>query len=145
VDERGFCFYTNHESRKGRELAANPRAALVFYWAEQERQVRVEGEVVFTSDAESDEYFHSRPVGSRIGAWASNQSDVIADRSVLEEAWHTYEKEYPNGDPPRPPHWGGYRLLPDLVEFWQGRSSRLHDRVRYRREGSDWLVERLAP
>src|SRR5579859_5763232 len=146
VDERGFVFFTNYESRKGRELAANPYASLLFYWIELERQVRVEGRIVKTSAQESDTYFASRPLGSRIGAWASEQSEVIESRAVLE----TRERELiaKFGDnPPRPPHWGGYRLVPEAIEFWQGRPSRLHDRLLFTRssESSDWQISRLSP
>lgn len=145
-DDRGFVFFSNYESTKGRQLASNPRAALVFYWFELERQVRITGRVDRVSEAESDEYFASRPPGSRIGAWASRQSEVIADRSALEQAASEVRSRFPDGDIPRPPHWGGYRLLPEEVEFWQGRADRLHDRLRYRRdlEGA-WLLERLSP
>src|ERR1700677_1996620 len=146
VDERGFMFFTNYESRKGRELADNPHASLLFYWIELERQVRIEGTVVKASAAESDQYYESRPLGSRIGAWASEQSQVIESRAVLEAREKEISAKY--GDqPPRPPHWGGYRLVPDAIEFWQGRPSRLHDRLLYTRavEGGDWQIARLSP
>ena len=144
-DERGFTFFTNYQSRKGRELDANPHAALVFFWPELERQVRVEGRVVLTTEEESDAYYHSRPSGARIGAWASPQSEVIPDRSTLERAVEELEARHAHGPIPRPPHWGGYRVVPEVVEFWQGRPSRLHDRIRYRRQDEGWVVERLAP
>jgi pyridoxamine 5'-phosphate oxidase len=145
-DDAGFVFFTNYESRKGRELAANPYASLLFYWIELERQVRVEGRIVKTSAAESDTYFASRPLGSRIGAWASNQSQLIESRSQLETREREISLQY--GDqPPRPPHWGGYRLVPEAIEFWQGRPSRLHDRLLYTRasETGDWHISRLSP
>ena len=144
-DEQGITWFTNHDSRKGRELAANPWAALQFYWVELERVVRIEGRVDKVSDAESDAYFASRPLDSRIGAWASPQSQVIASRAVLVANAARYGARFLL-HPPRPPHWGGYRLHPDCWEFWQGRKSRLHDRLRYRL-GSDrqWIRERLAP
>lgn len=145
-DERGFVFFSNYESSKGKELESNPRAALVFYWFELERQVRITGRVERVSEGESDEYFASRPLGSRVSAWASHQSEVIDDRSALERAAAEVRSRYAEGDIPRPPHWGGYRLDPDEVEFWQGRADRLHDRLRYRRHRrGDWLLERLSP
>jgi pyridoxamine 5'-phosphate oxidase len=144
ADPRGFVFYTNYQSRKGRELAANPRAVLVFHWTELEREVRIEGAVEKTSAAESDEYFSSRPLGSRHAAIASPQSAVVANRAALETRFAEIEKT--QGDTPaRPVHWGGYRLNPIAVEFWQGRPNRLHDRLLYSRTGERWTVSRLAP
>ena len=145
-DDRGFVFYTNYESRKGRELAANPYAALVLFWGVLERQVRLEGRVTRVSPEESDAYFASRPPASRIGALASRQSELLASRAALEARVAALEAHYGGGEIPRPEHWGGYRLEPDAVEFWQGRRSRLHDRIRYRREtGGVWVRERLSP
>ena len=145
-DEKGFMFFTNYESRKGQELAENPRATLLFFWKELERQVRVEGKVVKVAPAVSDEYFDSRPVGSRIGAIASPQSRVIPGREVLEEKVKSLEAQYLQHAPQRPEHWGGYLVVPEKVEFWQGRSSRLHDRLLYTLEpAGSWKIERLAP
>ncbi len=144
VDPRGFVFYTNYASRKGRDLEARPVAALAFLWKELERQVRIEGRVEKVSAAESDAYFATRPLGSRIGAWASPQSEAIDARAWLEERWARLAREH-GESPPRPPHWGGYRLLPERVEFWQGRASRLHDRIAYRRGEGGWTISRLAP
>jgi pyridoxamine 5'-phosphate oxidase len=146
-DERGFVFFTDYRSRKGAELEANPRAALVFYWAELDRQVRITGGVSLTSAEESERYFRSRPLGSRLGAWASHQSQVIPGRAALEADLREVEARFSDGDVPLPAHWGGYRVVPDVIEFWQGRESRLHDRIRYVREkgGRGWRVERLSP
>ncbi len=143
-DQRGIVWYTNYDSRKGQELAGNPFAALQFHWVELERVVRIEGRMEKISDAESDAYFHSRPLDSRIGAWASPQSQVIDGRTVLVTNAAKYAAQFML-NPPRPPHWGGYRLVPDEWQFWQGRRSRLHDRLRYRINEGDWLRERLAP
>jgi pyridoxamine 5'-phosphate oxidase len=144
ADENGFSFFTNYESQKGKELAVRPQAALLFHWHELERQIRIQGVVERVSAAESDEYFHSRPSASRIGAWASPQSSAIPNREFLEEAEKRFKVEF--GDaPPRPEYWGGYRLRPTEMEFWQGRPSRLHDRIYYKLDGSTWKVSRLAP
>jgi pyridoxamine 5'-phosphate oxidase len=145
-DEKGFVFYTNYESAKGRELAENPKASLLFFWKELERQIRITGIVEKVSAAESDEYFLSRPTGSQIGAWASPQSHVIENRSWLENNVKMLEEKLSKESVTRPPHWGGYRVKPVIIEFWQGRSSRLHDRLQYSlQENGTWKIERLAP
>ena len=147
ADARGFVFFTNYDSRKGRELARDPRAALLLFWVELERQVRIEGVTERVSAAESDAYFASRPRLSRFGAWASPQSATIDGRAILEERFAQVAARYADESAPvpRPPNWGGYRLVPDLFEFWQGRRSRLHDRILYRRAADAWAIERLAP
>ena len=148
VDARGFRFYTNYESRKGTQLAQNPHAALVFWWPPLERQVRIEGTAARLPDDESTEYFRSRPWGSRLGAWASPQSRVVESREALEDNLDAVEAKYEDAETiPRPPHWGGYVVQPTAIEFWQGRSNRLHDRLRYRRPSldDDWTLDRLAP
>jgi pyridoxamine 5'-phosphate oxidase len=145
LDEAGVAFYTNYDSPKAADLAARPYAAAVFVWIPHERQIRVSGPVTRLSAEETAAYFAQRPRGSQIGAWASPQSQVIASRAVLDAAVAETEARFAGRDVPPPPHWGGYRLVPDAVEFWQGRADRLHDRVRFRREGELWLVERLAP
>jgi len=145
-DEKGFVFYTNYNSKKGKELNENPFAAMVFCWLDLERQIRIEGKIEKLSPEASDQYFQSRPKGSQIGAWASPQSDVINDRSLLENNVEKLKAKYKDAEAlPRPEHWGGYRLVPDLVEFWQGRSSRLHDRINYHLDEGEWKLERLAP
>jgi pyridoxamine 5'-phosphate oxidase len=144
-DHRGFVFFTNYESRKGIELQNNPHAALLFYWAELERQVRIEGEAEKASPEESEEYFRSRPTDSQLGAWASRQSSVLPNRSVLEQAVVGLKARFRNQNVPRPHFWGGFRLHPQMIEFWQGRPNRLHDRLRYARTDGAWRIERLSP
>lgn len=145
-DERGFVFFTNYNSRKGQELAVNPYAALVFWWAELERQVRITGCVEKTSETESNQYFYSRPENSRLGAWASDQSEVIPNREFLEQRMQDFQSKFANQEIPRPPHWGGWRIVPTEMEFWQGRPSRLHDRLLYRRlDNGSWQIQRLSP
>jgi pyridoxamine 5'-phosphate oxidase len=143
-DDDGFVFYTNYNSRKGQELHENPRACLLFYWPQLWRQVRIEGRVERVSAEESDQYFHSRPLGSKTGAWASNQSQTIASREELEKRFEEFDSKFAD-NVPRPPHWGGYRVKPEVIEFWQGRENRLHDRLRYTKQNGNWIVERLAP
>jgi pyridoxamine 5'-phosphate oxidase len=144
-DQRGFVFFTDYRSRKGQELEANPQAALVFYWGELERQVRITGTVERTTLQESEAYYRTRPLGSRLGAWVSHQSQVISSRGQLETGLREVEQRFSRAEVPLPPYWGGYRLRPVEVEFWQGRESRLHDRIRYTREGERWRIERLSP
>ncbi|MCI0423988.1 MAG: pyridoxamine 5'-phosphate oxidase, partial [Acidobacteria bacterium] len=145
-DEWGFVFFTNYESRKGRELTENPHAALVFYWIELERQVCINGQVSRVQAEESESYFHSRPVGSQLGAWASRQSQVVSGRAVLEDRLEQLTQEFRNKPIPLPPYWGGFRIAPSALEFWQGRPNRLHDRLRYTLQtGNQWLIERLSP
>ncbi len=144
-DDRGFVFYTNYEGGKARDLLENPRAALLFYWGELERQVRIEGRAERIAAEESDAYFASRPRGSQLGAWASEQSRPVADRAALEARLREVERRFGEGEVPRPPFWGGYRVKPEIIEFWQGRENRLHDRLLYRRENGGWEIERLQP
>jgi pyridoxamine 5'-phosphate oxidase len=144
-DEDGFVFYTNYKSRKGEEIDSNPSAALLFFWPELERQIRIEGVLSKQSSEESDNYFKSRPRTSKVGAWTSSQSKVIANRTVLDEEYLKFSNKYPGEDVPRPTHWGGYVLKAVSIEFWQGRPSRLHDRILFTKENNDWKIERLAP
>jgi len=143
-DERGFVFFTNYESHKGQDLTANNRAALLFFWPELERQIRIQGRVEKVSAADSEEYYRSRPLASRISAWASPQSQVLPSRTALEARVAAFEAEH-GENPPRPAHWGGYRVVPQVMEFWQGRRDRLHDRIQYRLNNAVWKIERLAP
>jgi len=146
ISEHGFVFYTNYGSEKGRHLEENPRAALNLFWEPLERQIRIDGRVEKTSREESEEYFHSRPIGSQLGAWASRQSEVIASRAALEAQLARATEQYGSGEVPLPPHWGGYIVVPGTIEFWQGRANRLHDRFRYARQADgSWLIERLSP
>lgn len=145
ADPRGFSFFTNYESAKGRQLDSRPRAALVFHWGALDRQVRIAGRVERVSRAESEEYFATRPYGSQLGAWASKQSSPLDSRITLEGLVREMEQRYSEGSVPTPPHWGGYRVIPDEVEFWQGQLNRLHDRIRYRVSGGSWIRERLYP
>ena len=144
-DERGFVFFTNYESRKGRELAAHPRAGLLFYWGPLERQIRIDGTVARLSPDESDAYFNKRPRGHRLSAWASKQSAIVPDRAFLEKQMAQEDERFRDVEVPRPPYWGGYRVMPEAYEFWQGRRNRVHDRIAYVRDGNAWRIERLSP
>jgi pyridoxamine 5'-phosphate oxidase len=145
VDDDGFVFFTNYHSQKGKDLETHPHAALVFFWNELERQVRIEGRVEKISEEESTAYFESRPEGSRIGAWSSPQSSIIKTRDILEENYSHFTEKFKDGNIPKPPHWGGYRVIAEKIEFWQGRSSRMHDRIQFFLENSIWKLRRLAP
>jgi pyridoxamine 5'-phosphate oxidase len=145
-DERGFVFFTNYSSEKGKQLEANPRASLAFFWVQLERQIRITGSVERTSREDSDHYFHSRPRGSQLSAWASRQSEVVDSRQILDAKLAKMTERYGDGNIPLPPHWGGYRVKPNVIEFWQGRQNRMHDRFRYtRQESGEWHIDRLAP
>ena len=144
-DEHGFVFFTNYKSAKGADLMANPQVSLSFYWPVLERQVRILGKAEQVPKQESDEYFNSRPRGSQVGAWASSQSEVVADRKTLESQYKTFEDKFKGQTVPRPPHWGGFRVVPESIEFWQGRLDRFHDRLRYVKSRNDWKIERLSP
>ena len=145
ADENGFTFYSNYTSKKGHDILENPKASLLFFWQELERQVRIEGTLIKQSEKESDNYFNSRPRESKLGAWTSEQSKVISSREILDERFAEVSKKYPDENVPRPPYWGGYILKPTAIEFWQGRPSRLHDRILYTLENGVWKIERLAP
>lgn len=145
IDERGFIFYTNYESRKGKEMATNPKSALLFFWGELERQIRIEGTIEKISTASSKAYFDSRPEGSRVGAWSSNQSEIVASRDELEEQFEDNRKRFEGKDIPMPEYWGGYRLVPTIFEFWQGRGRRMHDRIRFSEVDGAWKIDRLSP
>lgn len=144
-DASGFVFYTNYQSRKGREITGNPKVALLFYWGPLERQVRILGKASRVSEEESDAYFESRPIGHQVGAWASNQSDVLSGREAIEESLAAMAKRFEPGPVPRPQYWGGFRVEPHTIEFWQGRANRLHDRLEYARDGEAWTLRRLSP
>lgn len=145
IEEDGFVFYTNYNSKKGLDIAANPNVSLVFFWPDLQRQVRINGSVTMVGESTSVDYFHSRPFGSQLGAWASPQSSIITDRSVLEENLKLVTEKYSHQSIPKPPHWGGYTVSPLSIEFWQGRANRLHDRILYTKSGNNWIINRLAP